>query len=97
MLEKYRVKNKLYRRLNTLYYEIIRNQKEKNQSVVEKVKKKRNKVLDEYRRVKMNPSYESIAEFLGWPIGTVSSGILRMKNDVKHYFEEHYHEKMSIS
>ena len=96
MIEKYRVKNKLYRRLNALYYEVLRNQKEKNQSVVEKVKKKRNKVLDEYRRVKMNPSYESIAEFLGWPIGTVSSGILRMKKDVKHYFEEHYHEKMSV-
>jgi hypothetical protein len=97
MAEKYRVKNRLYRRLNALYYEILRNQKEKNQSIVEKAKKKRNKVLDEYRRVKMNPSYESIAKFLGLPIGTVSSGILRMKKDVKYYLEEHYHEKMSVS
>lgn len=97
MAEKYRMKNRLYRRLNALYYEILRNQKEKNQSIVEKVKKKRNKVLDEYKRVKMNPSYESIAKFLGLPIGTVSSGILRMKKDVKYYFEEHYREKMSVS
>jgi hypothetical protein len=46
-------------------------------------------VLDEYMKVKLNPSYESISRFTRLPMGTVSSGIQRMKRSVKRYIEEH--------
>ena len=94
MLEKYRLKNKLFQRLNDLYYEILRNQEENNKSEVEKLKKKRNKVLDEYERVKLTPSYESLSAFLGFPLGTVSTGIMRMKSAVQKFLKEHYNEEM---
>jgi|GEM_PF-1244873 len=94
--EKYRLKNRLFQRLNDLYFQIIKNQKEGNESVIEKLKKKRNKVLEEYRRVKLNPSYESIGRFLRLPIGTVSTGIMRMRTTLRNYFEECYGEKMPV-
>jgi hypothetical protein len=96
MLEKYRLKNKLFQRLNDIYYDILRNQDENNKPEVEKLKKKRNKVLDEYRRVKLTPSYESLSKFLGYPIGTVSTGIMRMKSAVQKYLKEHYDEEMPV-
>ena len=94
MAEKYRLKNKLYQKMNIFYYEILKNQKENNEPAVEKVKKKRNKVLDDYSKVKMNPSYESISHFLGFPMGSVSSGIMRMKREVQQFIREHHHEKV---
>ena len=97
MTEKYRLKNKLFQRLNNLFYEIIKKQKEKNHQALEKLKKKRNIVLDEYKRVKLNPSYSSLSQFLGLPIGTVSTGIMRMKEDVRQFIKERYREKMSLS
>ena len=96
MLEKYRLKNKLFQRLNDIYYDILRNHEENNKSQVEKLKKKRNKVLDEYERVKLTPSYESLSAFLGFPLGTVSTGIMRMKSAVQKYLKEHYHEEMPV-
>ena len=96
MLEKYRLKNKLFQRLNDLYYDILKSQEENNKTRVENLKKKRNKVLDEYRRVKLTPSYESLSQFLGFPIGTVSTGIMRMKSAVRIFLKEHYNEKMPI-
>ena len=59
-------------------------------------KKKRNKVLEEYRRVKLTPSYESLSHFLGFPIGTVSTGIMRMKGAVRNYLKEHNNEEMQV-
>ncbi len=94
MLEKYRLKNKLFQRLNVLYHDILKNQDENNKIEVEKLKKKRNKVLDEYKRVKLTPSYESLSQFLGFPIGTVSTGIMRMKSAVQKFLKEHYDEEM---
>jgi len=85
---KYRVRNRCLQRLNVLYSQLISVQSENDRSAAEKVKKKRKKVLDEYRKVKLNPSYESISKFTGLPMGTVSSGIQRMKKNVRHYVEE---------
>ncbi|HEB32930.1 MAG TPA: sigma-70 family RNA polymerase sigma factor [Spirochaetes bacterium] len=94
MLEKYRLKNKLFQRLNDLYYGILKSQEENNKIEVEKLKKKRNKVLDEYKRVKLTPSYESLSQFLGFPIGTVSTGIMRTKSAVQNFLKERYDEEM---
>jgi RNA polymerase sigma factor (sigma-70 family) len=91
---KYRVRNRCLQRLNVLYFQLIRSQGGNDCSAAEKVKKKRKKVLDEYRKVKLNPSYESISQFTGLPMGTISSGIQRMKNSVKRYFEEHRNGRM---
>lgn len=96
MVEKYRLKNRLLQRLSDLYYDIIKKQKESNESEVEKLKKKRNKVLEEYRRVKLTPSYDSISHFLGFPIGTVSTGIMRMKSAVRSFLKEQYNEEMPV-
>ena len=96
MVEKYRLKNKLLQRLSDLYYDIIRKHRERNESEVEILKKKRNKVLEEYRRVKLTPSYESLSHFLGLPIGTVSTGIMRMKSAVRSFLKEHCNEEMPV-
>jgi hypothetical protein len=61
------------------------------------VKKKREKVFIEYKRVKLNPAYESIAKFLRLPIGTVSTGIMRMKRAATAYLGEEKHETLPVS
>jgi DNA-directed RNA polymerase specialized sigma24 family protein len=101
MEEKYRLKSRLNRRLNELYFELLAAQKEKNEERVRKVKKKREKVFIEYKRVKLNPAYETISKFLGLPIGTVSTGIMRMKRAAAVFLEEgemeERHETLPIS
>jgi RNA polymerase sigma factor (sigma-70 family) len=92
MVEKYRIRNRLSKKLSDLYYELLKHQKEGDITAAERIKKKRENVLEEYRRVKLNPSYETIARFLEYPIGTVSTGIKRMKSAVKSYLKEHFHE-----
>jgi RNA polymerase sigma factor (sigma-70 family) len=86
---KYRMRNRHLRRLNLLYFQLLKVQGENDSSAAERVKKKRKKVLDEYMKVKVNPSYESISRFTRLSMGTVSSGIQRMKKIVKRYIEEH--------
>ena len=86
---KYRMRNNHLQRLNLLYAQLLKIQRENDCSAAERVKKKRKKVLDEYMKVKLNPSYESISRFTRLPMGTVSSGIQRMKRSVKRYIEEH--------
>ncbi|KPJ89533.1 MAG: hypothetical protein AMS17_01435 [Spirochaetes bacterium DG_61] len=97
LTKKYSLKNGLYQKLGALYNDFLRAQREGDHEKAEKLKKKREKVLDEYRQVKLNPSYEIIARILNVPIGTVSTGIMRMKRDVRRYVEEISGEKMPIS
>ncbi len=97
MIERYEIKNILLQRLNILFYNIVRFQKAGNELEALKLKKKRDKVLEEYRRVKLNPSYKSLSQFLKLPLGTVSTGILRMKNSVKQYLKEYHYEEMPVS
>lgn len=97
MIDKYEIKNGLLDNLNTLFYRLLKDQESGKLGVSEKIKKKRDRVLTEYRKVKLNPSYESLSRFLKIPIGTVSTGISRMKKAVKCYLKEHYHEGMPIS
>jgi DNA-directed RNA polymerase specialized sigma24 family protein len=96
MEEKYRLKSRLNRRLNELYFELLAAQKEKNEEKARKVKKKREKVFIEYKRVKLNPAYESISKFLGLPIGTVSTGIMRMKRAAAPLLGKENHETLPV-
>ncbi len=97
MLRKYEMKHEHLSRLNMLHHAILRGQRDRNKSEVHLLKVKREKIIEEYRRVKLNPSYESIARFLDVPIGTVSTGISRMKSAVRGILKEQYDEKMSVS
>jgi RNA polymerase sigma factor (sigma-70 family) len=97
LADKYELKSRLFLRLSDLYLEILSKEREGDVQEAEKLKKKREKVLEEYRRVKLNPPYEVIARILQVPIGTVSSGILRMKRDVRRYVERSFGGKMSVS
>ena len=73
----------------------MRVQDEGNHDSVPGMRRRREKLLDEYRRIKIHPSYESLARFLRKPLGTVSTGISRMKSAVRVVLEE-YHEKLSL-
>ena len=53
-------------------------------------------MLEEYRRIRIHPSYERIARFLGIPLGTVSTGVARMKRAVREIVEELYNEKLPL-
>jgi RNA polymerase sigma factor (sigma-70 family) len=97
MEEKYRLRSRLSRRLNELYFELLAAQKEKDHERAGKVKKKREKVFNDFKRVKLNPSYESISKFLRLPIGTVSTGIMRMKKAAAAFLEEEKHETVPVS
>jgi len=52
------------------------------------LRKRRERLLDDYARVKLNPSYRSISRFLKLPTGTVSSGIMRMKTSVQQIVKQ---------
>jgi len=86
--EKYRIKNNLYKRISRIYEKIMDAQREKNGSQVFHYRKIREKLLEEYFRVKLNPSYQVISRVLNVPAGTVSAGIFRMKRCVKEIIGE---------
>jgi len=96
MIEKYSAKSKFYQRLSVIYYDILKDQKSRNDAMVEKLKKKRDKALEDYNKVKLNPSYKSLAKFLKMPMGSISTGVSRMKNAVKGFLKEHYHEEVQV-
>ncbi len=92
MIRKYEMKNRSLAKLNLLHQEVLRTQRDGKHGEAAYIRKKRERVLEEYRRMKLNPSYEGIAEFLKLPLGTVSTGIARMKKAVKNVLEELYEE-----
>ncbi|UCB46711.1 MAG: hypothetical protein JSV25_04640 [Spirochaetota bacterium] len=94
MIDRYEIKRALLQKLTVLYYRIMRSQKQGDDEQAQELKKKRDSLLCEYRRVKINPSYKNISSFLKIPQGTVSSGILRMKQSVKQILKEHHYEEM---
>jgi len=96
MLRKYEMKHEHLSKLNVLHCAILQGQRAGNEQEVHRLKVKREKILEEYRRVKLNPSYESIARFLDVPVGTVSTGISRMKSAVRGILKEQYDEKLSV-
>jgi len=97
MLRKYELKNTGLSKLNIVFQKILKKQKEGRAKEVESLKEKRMKLLEEYRRIKLNPSYESLVLFLHLPLGTISTGISRMKSAVKDILKEFYHEKLPVS
>ncbi|MFW6181775.1 MAG: sigma-70 family RNA polymerase sigma factor [Spirochaetota bacterium] len=97
MTARYRAKERLSAKLGSLYLQFVRCQKENRDEHAERYRRRRDRVLEEYRRVKLNPSYESIARFLDVPLGTVSTGIARMKKAARAILEEHADETMSVS
>jgi hypothetical protein len=88
MVRKYELKNDTYEKLNLLYHEILRQQREGVIESAQIMKKKQDKLLQEYWRIKLNPSYSSLADFLNLPLGTVSTGISRMKSAVRNIIGE---------
>jgi RNA polymerase sigma factor (sigma-70 family) len=94
LIEKYEIKRSILQKLTALFYRIMRCQREGDEKQAGELKKKRDNLLREYRRVKLNPSYKNISNFLKLPQGTVSAGILRMKQSVKQILKEHHYEEM---
>jgi len=94
MIDRYEFKRAILQKLTALYYRIIRCQRKGDEKEVLGLKKKRDNLLCEYRRAKLNPSYQNISYFLKIPQGTVSSGILRMKQSVKQILKELHYEGM---
>jgi len=94
MIEKYELKSKFFQRLSVIYYDMLKYQENGNRYMVEKLKNTRNKLLKEYQKVKLNPSYESINSFLNMPLGSISTGISRMKKAVGDFLKEYDFEKM---
>jgi DNA-directed RNA polymerase specialized sigma24 family protein len=97
MVRKYEMKSDTYEKLNLLYHEILRKQKDGKIESAQIMKNKQNKLLQEYWRIKLNPSYSSLADFLNQPLGTVSTGISRMKSAVRGIIGEFKNEKLSFS
>jgi len=87
VMVKYKIKHSLSLRLNDLYNKLLHT---RDKEKISELKKKQRKVLEEYSRVKLNPSYESICRFLGCSMGTASTGISRMKIEVRKILEEYF-------
>ena len=83
-------------RLGGLYREILEKEADREGDVTGRLKKRRDALIEEYRKIRLNPSYKSIASFLGIPIGTVSTSIARMKKTVRIVLQEMRHEEMSF-
>lgn len=96
MLKKYELRNRILEKLSALHETLLENQKGYKHDTIILLRKKREKILEEYKRIKLNPSYESIAEVLKLPLGTVSTGIARMKKAVRNAIEELYHEELQV-
>jgi len=96
VVNRYEKKNDSFGKLNLYYRELIRAQHTGDRHAVARIRKKRIGALEEYRRIKINPSYDGLAGFLGIPLGTVSTGISRMKGAVRTILEELYHEKLPL-
>jgi len=93
VMKKYKLKHSLSLKLGDIYRKLLQTRDEEK---IKELKKKQEKVLEEYRRVKLNPSYESIYRFMGCSLGTVSTGISRMKNEVRKVLEEYFNGKMQF-
>jgi RNA polymerase sigma factor (sigma-70 family) len=96
IVTRYRRRQSKLERLNMLYRQILQSQEKQDTDGTLRLKEIRDRVLVEYRRIKMHPSYRSIAAFLDAPLGTVSTGIARMKRAVGAILQELYHEKLPL-
>lgn len=96
MAGRYRARDRLSAKLGGLYLQVLRSQKEHQDERAEMYRRRRDRVLEEFQRVKLNPSYESIARFLDVPLGTVSTGISRMKKAAQVIIKEHADEAMFV-
>ena len=96
MVRKYAAHRDILDRLGGLYREIIEKSSDREDDVIVRLKKRRDTVMEEYRKIRLNPSYKSIALFLGIPLGTVSTSIARMKKNVRIVLQEMRHEEMSF-
>ena len=90
MVRRYEFKRELLLKLTSVYYMIMQYQREGDARKVEGLREKRKKLIFEYRYAKLNPSYRSISGFLGFPLGTVSSGIMRMKSRAQHIVKQRW-------
>jgi DNA-directed RNA polymerase specialized sigma24 family protein len=93
---RYKKKNENLGKLGTYHRELIKAQRRDDKEAMARIRKKRDSVIAEYQRIKIHPSYEGIAGFLAVPLGTVSTGISRMKGAVRNILEELYHEKLPL-
>ena len=93
---RYEKKNASLAKLGTYHRELIMAQSRDDKQAMIRIRKKRDSVIAEYHKIKIHPSYEGIAGFLTLPLGTVSTGISRMKRAVRNILEELYHEKLPL-
>ena len=96
VVKRYERKNESFGKLNQYYRELISAQLRDDRHAMFRIRKKRASAIEEYRRIKIHPSYEGLAIFLEMPLGTVSTGISRMKGAVRNILEELYHEKLPL-
>jgi RNA polymerase sigma factor (sigma-70 family) len=96
LVRRYERKQESFEKLNQLFRRLVRAQKERDFDAENRCREKRSRLLEEYRRIRIHPSYERIARFLGIPLGTVSTGVARMKRAVREIVEELYDEKLPL-
>jgi RNA polymerase sigma factor (sigma-70 family) len=96
VVHRYEKKQESFEKLNQLYRRLVRAQRERDRDAERRYRQKRSRVLEEYRRIKIHPSYERLAHFLDIPLGTVSTGVARMKRAVRMIVEDRYHEKLPL-
>ena len=96
VVTRYEKKNESLGKLGKYYRELISAQHRDDHQAMSRIRKKRASAIEEYRRIKIHPSYEGLATFLQIPLGTVSTGISRMKGAVRNILEELYHEKLPL-
>jgi RNA polymerase sigma factor (sigma-70 family) len=91
LMGRYEKKNELFSKLVELYHRILDCQRAGLNAKAADLRRRRERVMEDYRRVKLNPSYRSIARFLDMPLGTVSTGIARMNGAVRKHLAETAH------
>lgn len=88
IVDKYEKKELTLVKLVKNYRKILESQESGDRITEKNAKKYQENLLNEYRAAKCYPTYESIASFCGFPIGTVSAGIARIKSRIKSFEKE---------
>jgi len=94
VVSKYEKREIIMDKLAKNYQSILSYQEIGDKNSENNAKKYQEILLNEYRTIKCFPAYESIASFCGFPIGTVSAGIARIKYKIKT-IEKELHKIMN--
>ena len=88
IVDKYEKREIILDKLAKNHHSIINYQRLGDEKLENNAREHQDILLNEYRNIKCFPSYEIIASFCDFPVGTVSAGIARIKSKIRGIKDE---------